>query len=357
MKQYDIAQIAGDGIGPEVTKEAFRVLSVAEELFGFKLRVNALPIGTDHYLETGDVFPDSMFSEVKDSQAVYLGAIGDPRAPVGMIEYGVIAKLRFELDLYINLRPIKLYDERLCPLKSKGPKDIDMLVIRENTEGAYSGMHGFAHKAQPLEVSTQTMVYTREGCERAIRYAFEQALLRDEKKVTLVDKANAVRAQDIWTRTFAAVATEYPQISTEHAYVDAACMWMVRHPEWFDVVVTTNLFGDILTDLGAALQGGMGMAASGNLHPGQVSLFEPIHGSAPKYAGKNQASPIASILAGSMMLDYLGEKQAGQAVEQAIVDLIRSGRLKGASTKDHPTDEVGEMVSQELRKIAAQVGA
>ena len=357
MTEYDIAQIGGDGIGPEVTAEAFKVLAAAEDLFGFKLRTNALPLGTDYYLEHGEIFPERMFEDVKSMNAIFLGAIGDPRVAVGMIEYGVIAKMRFELDLYINLRPVKLYDARLCPLKDKGPEHIDMLVVRENTEGAYSGMHGFAHKGLPLEVATQTMVYTREGCERAIRYAFDLAKQRPGKKVTLVDKANAVRAQDLWTRTFADVAGENPEVETDHAYVDAACMWMVKNPEWFDVIVTTNLFGDILTDLGASLQGGMGIAASGNLHPGRVSLFEPIHGSAPKYAGKGVASPVAAILAGGMMLDYLGEKHAARAIEQSIIDLITTQRLKGASTGQHATAEVGEMVSQELRKIAAAAGA
>lgn len=353
--EYDITTIAGDGIGPEVTREAFKVLKVAEELFGFRLRNTELPLGTDYYLKHNVIFPESMFEELKQRRAIYLGAIGDPRVEVGKIEFGIIAKLRFELDLYINLRPVKLMDARLCPLKDKGPDDVDMVIIRENTEGAYSGMFGFAHKNLPMEVATQTMVYTREGCERAIRYAFELATTRKEKKVTLIDKANAVRAQDIWTRTFAHVAKEYPQITTDHAYVDAACMWMVRNPEWFDVIVTTNLFGDILTDLGAALQGGMGIAASGNLHPGKVSLFEPIHGSAPKHAGKNVASPVAAIMAGAMMLDYLGEKAASQAIERTVQDLITSSRIKGVGTGQHKTNEVGDLVASELRKVFAKV--
>ncbi|MEO0651283.1 MAG: 3-isopropylmalate dehydrogenase, partial [Planctomycetota bacterium] len=352
MNQYDIASIAGDGIGPEVTAEAFKVMRAAAEQYGFGLRVTDYPLGTDYYLEHDEIFPDSIFEECKQSQAIYLGAIGDPRVPVGLIEFGVIAKLRFELDLYINLRPIKLYDERLCPLKEKTIDDIDMLVVRENTEGAYSGMHGFAHKNQPLEVATQTMVYTREGVERAVRYAFELAHGRAEKKVTLIDKANAVRAQDIWTRTFAEVAAENPEISTDHAYVDAACMWMIKNPEWFDVVVTPNLFGDIITDLGASLQGGMGIAASGNIHPGQVSLFEPIHGSAPKHAGKNVASPVAAIMAASMLLDYVGEREASKAIEQSIIDLLRAGRIQGVKTGLHPTNEVGDMVIEQLRQAA-----
>jgi 3-isopropylmalate dehydrogenase len=288
--------------------------------------------------------------------AVFLGAIGDPRVPVGMIEFGIIAKLRFELDLYVNLRPIQLFDERFCPLKDKRPEDVDLVIVRENTEGAYTGMHGFAHKGQALEVATQTMVYTRAGTERVIRFAFDLARERDkEKRVTLIDKANAVRAQDLWTRTFAEVAKDYPDIATEHAYIDAACMWMIKNPEWFDVGVTPNLFGDIITDLGAMVQGGMGIAASGNIHPGQVSLFEPIHGSAPKHAGKQVASPVAAILATGMMLDYLGEKQAAAAIENVVIELLRSRRLKGVGTGDHRTAEVGDLVAAELRTIAAKV--
>jgi 3-isopropylmalate dehydrogenase len=353
MAEYDIAVIGGDGIGPEVTTQAMKVVDAAAEVYGFKLKKTDYPFGSEHYLKTEEIFPDAAFEEVKGQQAIYLGAIGDPRLPVGLIEYGIIAKCRFDLDLYINLRPIQLYDERLCPLKGKGPEDVDMIIVRENTEDAYAGMHGFAHKGQALEVATQTMVYTRHGVERAIRYAFELARERNKRKtVTLIDKANAVRAQDIWTRVFAIVAKDYPDIKTEHAYIDAACMWMVKNPEWFDVAVTPNLFGDIITDLGAMVQGGMGIAASGNIHPGKVSLFEPIHGSAPKHAGKNVASPVAAILAGSMMLNYLGEKKAGEAIEQAVRDLFKDQRLKGVGTGVHGTTEVGELVTNELRAAA-----
>jgi 3-isopropylmalate dehydrogenase len=217
-------------------------------------------------------------------------------------------------------------------------------------------MHGFCHKGQPHEIATQTMIYSRLGVERAVRFAFETARERNMKKqVTLIDKANAVRAHDIWTRVFKEVAEDYPDISTDHAYVDAACMWMVKNPEWFDVAVTTNLFGDIVTDLGAMIQGGMGIAASGNIHPGQVSLFEPIHGSAPKHAGKNIASPVAAIMAGSMMLDYLGQKEAGKAIENTVASLLQSGRIKGVGAGDHPTNEVGEMIATELKSVAARV--
>lgn len=355
MSEYDIAVIGGDGIGPDVTAEAMKVLDVVSEIFGFRLRRTEYPFGTDHYLATKEIFPDKAFEEVQGMNAIFLGAIGDPRAPVGLIEFGIIAKLRFELDLFVNLRPIKLYDERLCPLKGKSVDDVDMIIVRENTEGAYSGMHGFAHKGQALEVATQTMVYTRAGVERVIRYAFEIAKTRPRKQVTLIDKANAVRAQDLWTRTFAIVAEEYPDVKTDHAYVDAACMWMVKNPEWFDVAVTPNLFGDIITDLGAMVQGGMGIAASGNIHPGKVSLFEPIHGSAPKYAGKGVASPVAAVMAGSMMLNYLGETAASEVMEKAVADLLRSGRLKGVGTGDHRTEEAGELIMSEIKSLTAKV--
>jgi len=352
---YDVAVIGGDGIGPEVTREAFRVVDAAAELFGYRVRRTSYPFGSQHFLDTGEMFPDSAFEEVKGMRALFLGAIGDPRLEPGKVEYGIIARCRFDLDLYINLRPIKLLDERLCPLKGKRPEDVDMVIIRENTEGAYTGMHGFAHKGQPLEVATQVMCYTRAGVERAVRYAFELARGRRRKQVTLIDKANAIRAHDLWTRTFAEVAREYPDVKTEHAYIDAACMWMVKNPEWFDVAVTPNLFGDIITDLAAMVQGGMGIAASGNIHPGRVSLFEPIHGSAPKHAGKNLASPVAAMLAAGMMLGYLGEKESEEAIERSIQTLLREGRLKGVATGDHATSEVGDMVVAELRRMAARV--
>jgi 3-isopropylmalate dehydrogenase len=356
MKRFDIAVIAGDGIGPEVTAEELKVLDAAADVYGFGFDYHRFPFGSEHYFKTGEIFPDAAFEEVRGMHAVLLGAIGDPRAPIGLIEYGVIAKMRFELDLYINLRPIKVFDERLCPLKGKKAEDVDMVFVRENTEGAYVGAHGFTHKGQPNEVATQTLVYTRAGVERAIRYAFELARQRNaKKKVTLIDKANAMRAHDLWTRTFADVAREYPDVATDHAYVDAACMWMIKNPEWFDVAVTTNMFGDILTDLGAVLQGGLGIAASANIHPGKRALFEPIHGSAPKYAGQNTASPVAAILAGSMLLDYLGQKEASRAIEGTVVALLRSGRIKGVASGLHKCTEVGDLVASELRAAVAGV--
>jgi 3-isopropylmalate dehydrogenase len=354
--EYDIAVIAGDGIGPEVTREAMKVLGVAADVFGFHVRGTEFPFGTEHWLKTKELFPDKAFEEVRGMHAVYLGAIGDPRAPVGLVEHGVIMRMRVGLDLYVNLRPVRLYDARLCPLKDKKPEDVDMVILRENTEDAYTAKPEFTDRGGPNEVASQPMRYTRKGTERIIRYAFELARKRNKhKKLLLIDKTNAVPAQDIWTRVFEEVGREYTDVKTEHAYIDAACMWMVKNPEWFDVAVTTNLFGDIITDLGAMIQGGMGIAASGNIHPGRVSLFEPIHGSAPKYAGKNVACPVAAILAAGMMCEYLGQRQAAVAIENAVIELLRSKRLKGVGTGDHPTSEVGDLVAAEIRQVPARV--
>ena len=348
-KVYDIACLPGDGIGEEVVVEGLKVLDACQEVYGFQTKRDTLPYGADHYLKTGETMPDEAIDRVRDMNAVLLGAIGDPRIEVGKLEFAIIAGLRFKLDLYVNLRPIKLYDPRFCPLKDKGPKDVDMLICRENTEGAYSGIYGHLKKGTPDEVATQTMVFTRKGVERIIRFAFERAMERPRKKVTLIDKANALRSQDIWTRTFAEVASEYPSVETDHAYIDAACMWMVKNPEWFDVGVCPNLFGDIITDLGAMVQGGMGIAASGNIHPGQVSMFEPIHGSAPKYMGQNKANPIATIMAVSMMLDFLGETEAAKAIEGAVSGLMQDGQITSLSAGVHGTDELGNMIADRLR--------
>jgi 3-isopropylmalate dehydrogenase len=360
-KVYDIAVLPGDGIGEEVVREALKVLQAAADRFGFSTKQEMLPYGADHYLKTGEEMPEKAFDRIRDMDAVLLGAIGDPRIEVGKLEFAIIAGLRFKLDLYVNLRPIKLYHESLCPLKDKKPSDIDMVICRENTEDAYSGIYGFLRKGTRDEVAHQSMVYTRMGTERIIRFAFELAQKRGPKpgaakpQVTMIDKANAVRAQDLWTRTFAEVAKEYPGVQTDHAYIDAACMWMVKNPEWFDVAVTTNLFGDIITDLGAMVQGGMGVAASGNIHPGRVSMFEPIHGSAPKYRGQNKANPLAAILAVSMMLDHLGEAEAARAVEGAVAELIRARRIRSVQAGVHPTDELGTMVADAVRADQARV--
>src|SRR5688572_8711759 len=347
---HDIAVIAGDGIGPEVVREGLKVLDAAADVHGFRTRVEHMPYGADHYLKTKETFPDSALRAAHDFDAILLGAIGDPRVETGKLERAIISGLRFGLDLYVNLRPVRLYDARFCPLKDRGPEHLDFIVVRENTEDAYAGLGGILKKGSPNEVAVQEMIYTRAGCERVIRYAYDLCRKRAKlHRLTLVDKANAVRAQDIWTRTFAEVGLEYDDVHQDHAYVDAACMWMVKNPEWFDVIVTTNLFGDIITDLGAQLVGGMGIAASGNIHPGRVSMFEPIHGSAPKYAGKNSANPLATVCAVSMMLDHLGETVAAQAVEGAVRTLLTSGRVKSLSAGALPTSVLGDMVADELR--------
>jgi 3-isopropylmalate dehydrogenase len=356
-KTWNIAVIPGDGIGPEVVAEGLRVLERVAALEGFGARVTRYPFGAEHYLKTREIFPDSAFEEVKGHDAILLGAIGDPSLPVGQLEFGIIMRMRAGLDLYVNLRPVKLYAEHLCPLKDKTPKDVDFVVVRENTEDAYTGAYGHFKIGTPDEVATQQMLFTRKGTERVIRFAFELARKRRKAhKLTMVDKANAVRAMDLWTRTFAEVGAEYPDITREHAYIDAACMWCVKNPEWFDTVVTSNMFGDILTDVAAMIQGGLGVAASGNLHPGRVSLFEPIHGSAPKYAGKNVASPIATIMAVQMMLDYLGEARAAARIEDAVAGLLRSKRIPSlASDSGLSTRQVGDLVLEALEQV--KVGA
>jgi len=351
-KEHAIAVLAGDGIGPEVVRQGLRILERVAAIDGFRVRATSYPLGAEHYLKTKEIFPDAAFREVKDQDAILLGAIGDPRIEVGLLEFGIIAKLRFELDLFVNLRPVKLYAEHLCPLKNKTPEDVDFLVVRENTEDAYAGMRGFFKKGTPDEVATQEIIFTRKGVERVIRYAFDLARRRGRtKKLTLVDKANAVRAMDLWTRTFEEVGREYPDITRDHAYIDAACMWCVKNPEWFDTVVTSNMFGDILTDLAAMIQGGLGIAASGNIHPGRVSLFEPIHGSAPKYAGQNVASPLATVMAVAMMLEYLGETRAAARIEETVAGLLRSKRIPSlGSDSGLSTTQIGDLVLESLER-------
>lgn len=351
---YKIAVLGGDGIGPEVTAEALKVLRACAGHSDFAFETVEYPFGSEHYLATRELMPESAFTELRQMDAVLLGAIGDPRVEVGLVERAVIAGLRFNLDLYINLRPIKLYDARFCPLKGKTPADVDLVVVRENTEDLYTGIGGHFKKGTPDEVAVAEMLFTRKGCERAIRYSFDLARSRPRRKLTLVDKANAVRAMDIWTRTFAEVGREYPDVEQDHAYIDAACMWMVKNPEWFDVVVVNNMFGDILTDLGAMVQGGMGIAASGNIHPGKVSMFEPIHGSAPKYKGQGVANPIAAIMAASMMLDFLGEGELAGAIERAVAGLLQSGTIRSlGADSGHTTSEIGDLVAERLPQAIA----
>ncbi len=356
MAEYRIAVLGGDGIGPEVTREGLRCLKLLAEIGGFALRAEEMPYGSEHYLATGEFLPDPVFESFKtDFDAIYLGAIGDPRVEAGLVERQIIARIRFDLDLFVNYRPVTLYAEHLCPLKDRGPEDIDMVVIRENTEDAYTGLGGIFKKGTPDEVAIAEMIYTRKGVERVVRYAFEIARKTPRfKRLTLVDKANAIRAQDIWTRTFAEVAEEFPEIETDHAYVDAACMWMLKNPDAFDVMVVPNLFGDIVTDLGAMIQGGMGIAASGNLHPGRVSMFEPIHGSAPKYKDQNRANPLAAIAAGTLLLEHLGETDAAQRCERAIRRVLAERRLPSLDARSgFGTDRIGELVLDAIREDAS----
>jgi len=265
--------------------------------------------------------------------AILLGAIGDPRVAIGALERAIVGGIRWKLDLYVNLRPIKLYAEHLTPIKNKTPEDVDMVFVRENTEGLYMGIGGHFKKGTPDEVAIQEMIMTRKGVERALRFAFDLARQRaKDKKLTLIDKQNALPAQEIWARTFEEVGQEYPDIERDHAYIDAACMWMVKNPEWFDVAVVDNMMGDIITDLGAAVQGGMGLAASGNIHPGQVSMFEPIHGSAPKHAGKGVICPYATISALQMMLDQLNLKSAAERIDRALGRALTSGKVPSLAT-------------------------
>ena len=347
-KTYKIAVIPGDGTGPEVVAEGVKVLKAAAAKYGFKLDLTHYDFGGERYKRTGETLPDSAIEELKQYDAIYLGAIGHPDVKPGILEKGILLKLRFALDQYINLRPVKLYPGVETPLKDKGPEDIDFVVVRENTEGLYAGAGGVLRRGTPDEVAVQESINTRKGVERCIRYAFELTRKRNKaKKLTLCGKTNVLTyAFDLWERTFHEVAREYPDVKTDYAHVDATCMWMVKNPEWFDVIVTDNMFGDIITDLGAMIQGGMGIAAGGNINPEGVSMFEPIGGSAPKYTGMNVINPLAAIMAGQMMLDVLGEEEAAAAVERAVMKVVAE-KLKSLSAgkMGYTTTEVGDMVA------------
>jgi 3-isopropylmalate dehydrogenase len=348
MKTYRIGVIGGDGIGPEVVAEAVKVLKAVQD--GFAFDFVEYPFGGDHYLQTKEFIPERAMDEIRTLDAVLLGALGDPRFSPGFLERGIIFGLRLGLDLYVNYRPIKLYTEKLCPLKGKMPKDIDMVVCRENTEDIYTGKARFENQGTVDEVAIQEARYTWKGTERITRFAFETARKRNgKKKVTLVDKANAILAHDLLRRVFDQVGKDYPDIQKDTAYVDATCMWFVKNPEAFDVLVTTNMFGDILTDLGAMIQGGMGIAAGGNIHPGKVSVFEPIHGSAPKYKGLKKVSPLAAILSAGMLLEHVGEKASADRIEAAVKKVLESDALPSIDASSGvATDKVGDMVVANL---------
>jgi 3-isopropylmalate dehydrogenase len=349
MKSYNIAVIGGDGTGPEVVREAVKVLEVAAKKFKLKLNYTDYDLGGARYLRTGEALPDSVLAELRKFPAILLGAIGHPDVKPGILEKGILLRTRFELEQYINLRPVRLYDERFCPLKDKTPKDIDFVVVRENNEGLYTGVGGFVFKGTANEVALQESVNTRRGVERCLRYAFEFARKRNkEKKLTLCGKTNVLTyAFDLWERAFHEIGQkDYPDIKRDYAHVDATTMWFVKNPEWFDVIVTDNLFGDIITDLGAMVQGGMGIAAGGNINPKGTSMFEPIGGSAPKYTGKGVINPLAAICAGQMMLDFLGETKAAKAIEDAVIKITREKMKSLAAGKmGYSTSQVGDLVA------------
>ena len=348
-RSYSIAVIGGDGTGPEVVAEGIKVLEVARRRYGFKLEYEHYDFGGERYLRTGEVLPDSAIDELRKHRAIYLGAIGHPGVKPGILEKGILLRTRFELDQYINLRPVKLYPGVETPLKDKGPDQIDFVVVRENTEGLYAGAGGTLKKGTLDEVAIQESINTRKGVERCVRFAFEFCKKRNRmNKLTLCGKTNVLTfAFDLWERTFREVAKEYSGIVADYAHVDAITMWFVKNPEWFDVIVTDNMFGDIITDLGAMIQGGMGIAAGGNLNPQGVSMFEPIGGSAPKYTGKNVINPLAAICAGGLMLQHLGEDKAGEMIEKAVME-VTSKHLKSlaAGKMGHTTTEVGDLVAK-----------
>ena len=357
-----IAVIGGDGTGPEVVAEGLKVLDATAEKVGFQYETTHFDVSGDRYLAAGgdpnqasiEVISDAEIEQLAGFDAIYLGAVGHPDVAPGILEKGLLLKLRFTLDQYVNLRPVNLYPNVATPLAGKGPEDIDFVVVRENTEGLYSGMGGFQYKGTPNEVATQIMCNTRPGVERAIRYAFEFCKRRDDKGLlTLVGKTNVLTyAHDLWYRAFMEVGEEYPDIEKDYNHVDACCMWFVKNPEYYDTIVVCNMFGDIITDLAAMIQGGMGVAAGGNINPDGVSMFEPIGGSAPKYTGQNVINPIAAIAAMAMMLRETGNNsgdaqlvEAGNRVEAAIVSVTPKMQSQSAGRMGYSTTEVGDLVA------------
>lgn len=341
-----IAVIPGDGIGIDVTVEAIKVLDAIREKHGLDIEVKDFDYGAERYLRDGTTMPEEQVEDFRNNyDALYIGALGDPRVPDMAHARDILLGLRFKLDLFVNYRPIKLTDQKLCPLKNKTEADIDFVVFRENTEGLYVGMGGIFKKGTPDEIAIQEDVNTRKGVERIIRYAFEFAKEKGRPKVTMSDKSNALRfGHDLWLRTFEEVGAEYPDIEKEHIYVDALTMQLIKRPEQFEVIVTCNMFGDIVTDLGAQLQGGLGLAASGNINPDGTSMFEPVHGSAPKYAGKNVANPLAAILTLGLLLDYLGYSEQNGLVEKAVAEAIKTNNTTKDLGGNLGTKQVGDFI-------------
>jgi 3-isopropylmalate dehydrogenase len=348
-----IAVIPGDGIGVEVIREAVAAMRVATEITGREVAVEEFPYGAEHYLSTGETLPAGALDRLGGFDAILLGALGDPRVPDMRHASDILFGLRFGLDLYVNQRPVRLLDERLCPLKGRTAREVDFVIFRENTEGLYVGIGGFFKKGTVDEVAVQEDVNTRKGVERIIRHAFEHAAAHGRKSVLMSDKSNALAyGHDLWQRTFREVASQFPDIAASHMYVDALAMQMVKDPSQFEVIVTCNMFGDILTDLGAALQGGLGMAASANLHPGRAGMFEPVHGSAPKYAGKNVANPMGAILTASMLLEEVGRPEEARLLEEAVLGCVRDGRTTRDLGGPLGTIQAGEEVRERMRAAA-----
>ncbi len=398
---YKVAVIAGDGTGPEVIREGLKVFAAAAKAYHFAYETVAYDLGGERFLKTGEVLPTSVLQELRSVNAIYLGAVGHPRVPPGVLERGLLLALRFELGQYINLRPVKLYPGVECPIKGKEPKDIDFVVVRENNEGLYTGAGGVMRKGTPEEVATQVSVNTRAGVERCLRYAFEYTRRRGRARrvrveradltsvgggqagqavdfvhrergkmrgtlvkqdtaasefqvhgcLTLCGKTNVLTfEQDLWWRAFHEVgAADFPEVFRDYAHVDATVMWFVKNPEFFDVIVTNNMFGDIITDLGAMIQGGLGVAAGGNINPNGVSMFEPMGGSAPKYTGQNIINPLAAIGAVGMMLDTLGEHKAAAAVDAAITATTPKMKSMAAGRMGYTTSQVGDLVAEAIR--------
>ena len=345
MGKYNIAVIPGDGIGPEVIDATMPAIDKLASKYNIEFDFKTFPFGGDHYLETGEVLSDESMVELKKYDAIYLGAVGSPKVKPGILEKGILLKLRFEFDQYINLRPVKLYPGVESPIKGKDAKDLDYIVVRENTGGLYTGVGGGTMVGSEYEAVSQSMVYTYKQVERCLRYAFEVANSRDRKKLCMVGKTNVLtHVFGLWERVYDELKKEFPKVEASYMHVDAACMHMVTNPAQFDVMVTTNMFGDIITDLGAVTQGGMGMAASGNINPVKTapSMFEPVHGSAPDIAGENKANPLATFMSAKMMLDFLGEKDAADELDQAICSVSEEG-YEGLGTK-----EIGEKVAAKL---------
>ncbi len=359
---YKIAVMAGDGTGPEVMVEAVKVMKAAEAKFGFSCDYTEFDFGGERYMKTGETLPDSAVEELRGFDSILLGAIGHPDVAPGILEKGILLKARFALDQYINLRPVRLFPGVETPLKDKGPAEIDYVVVRENSGDLYTGTGGISMKGTPNEVAVQSAVYNRFQVDRCLKYAFEYARKHGKKArgvgkentLGLVGKTNVLTyIYDLWERAFNEMGEkEYGDIRRDYYHVDACCMWMVKSPEWFDVLVTGNMFGDIITDLGAITQGGMGLAAGGNINPEGVSMFEPIGGSAPKYTGQGVINPLACICAGGMLLETLGEEKAANAIEEAV-KFVTANKMKSmaAGRMGHSTSEVGDLVAEKLADL------